>query len=64
MANQETSNPVPEHQPLFPTMGSTQEVIDMAQSQIPIKDKNALITVLGTYHNTLLAQVSKNTKSK
>lgn len=55
---------VPEQQPLFPTMGSTQEVIDMAKTQMPIKDTNTLIIVLGTYHNTLLAQINKSSKGK
>jgi hypothetical protein len=39
---------------LFPTMGSLQEVIDFADSKLPITDKNDLFTLLMTYHNTLL----------
>ena len=49
----------PQPQPLFPTMGSIQEVVDLAKSQLPIQDNNSLITILGTYHNTLLSQVDK-----
>jgi hypothetical protein len=39
---------------LFPTMGSLQEVIDFADSKLPIMDKNDLFSLLMTYHNTLL----------
>lgn len=43
--------------PLFPTMGSLQEVIDMADSQLPITNKNDISALLFTYHNTLLAHL-------
>lgn len=43
---------------LFPTMGSLQDVIDLAESRLPISTKNDVITLLGTYHNTLLKQLS------
>jgi hypothetical protein len=39
---------------LFPTLGSLQEVIDMADSQLPLASKNTVISILMTYHNTLL----------
>ena len=39
---------------LFPTLGSLQEVFDLADSQLPITDKNKLFSLLCTYHNTLL----------
>ena len=39
---------------LFPTLGSLQEVIDFADSKLPITDKNELFSLLMTYHNTLL----------
>jgi hypothetical protein len=39
---------------LFPTFGSLQEVIDFADSKLPITDKNDLFSLLMTYHNTLL----------
>jgi hypothetical protein len=39
---------------VFPTMGSTQEVIELAESKLPIIDKNELFSLLMTYHNTLL----------
>ena len=39
---------------LFPTLGSLQEVVDFAESKLPITDKNELFSLLMTYHNTLL----------
>lgn len=44
---------------LFPTLGSLQEVVDFAESKLPITDKNELTSLLMTYHNTLLMQISK-----
>jgi hypothetical protein len=42
---------------LFPTMGSLQEVIDLANSKLPMTDKNEMHSILMVYHNTLLAQL-------
>jgi hypothetical protein len=42
---------------LFPTMGSLQEVIDLASSKLPMTDKNEMHSILMVYHNTLLAQL-------
>ena len=42
---------------LFPTMGSLQEVVDYADSKLPIINKNDLCSLLMTYHNTLLSQI-------
>lgn len=39
---------------LFPTMGSMQEVIDYAESQLPITNKNTLMTILMVTQNTIL----------
>ena len=39
---------------LFPTMGSLQEVVDLADSKLPITNKNELSSLLFVYHNTLL----------
>lgn len=39
---------------VFPTLGSLQEVVDFAESKLPITDKNDLFALLMTYHNTLL----------
>ena len=44
---------------LFPTMGSLQEVVDYADSKLPITSKNDICALLFVYHNTLLSQLSK-----
>lgn len=43
---------------LFPTMASLQSVVDMAESQVPINNKNVITGLLMTYHNTLLKQLN------
>jgi len=48
----QSAQPAP--MPLFPTMGSLQEVFDYADSKRPISCRNELYTLLMTYHNTLL----------
>lgn len=45
---------------LFPTMGSLQEVVELAESKMPITSRNELISLLYTYHNTMLAQLPRN----
>jgi hypothetical protein len=57
-------NQPPQPKPVFPTLGSTQEVLDLARSQLPIDNQNTLVTILGTYHNTLLNEVKVATKPK
>jgi hypothetical protein len=42
------------HMGLFPTLGSLQEVVDLANSMLPITSKNDMFSLLMTYHNTLL----------
>ena len=42
---------------IFPPLPSLVEVIALAKSQLPIMDEQKLMTVLMTYHNTLLAYV-------
>lgn len=44
---------------LFPTLGSLQEVVDLAESRLPITDKNEMLSLLMTYHNTLLTQLNE-----
>ena len=39
---------------LFPTMGSLQEVVDYADSKLPVISTNEICSLLMTYHNTLL----------
>lgn len=43
---------------LYPTLGSLQEVIDLADSRISIENKNVVLGLLLTYHNTLLNQIN------
>lgn len=45
---------------LFPTAGSLQEVVDLAESKLPITHQNDMVCLLMTYHNTLL-KLSKDT---
>jgi len=54
----------PQPKPLFPTLGSTKEATDLALSQMPIMNNNTLLTVLGTYHNTLLQEVKATNPTK
>ena len=42
---------------LFPTLGSLQEVVDFAESKLPITDKNEMFSLLMTYHNTMLKEI-------
>ena len=44
---------------LFPTMDSLQDVMDLAQSRLPVTDHNEMLSLLFTYHNTLLALRTK-----
>jgi len=39
---------------LFPTMNSLNEVIEYADSTLPVASKNMMFVLLMTYHNTLL----------
>ena len=47
------------HMPLFPTMGSLKEVMDLAQSQLPITSQNDINNILMIYQNTLLSELKK-----
>ena len=42
---------------LFPTLGSTDEVVALANSKIPIGNKNEVYSLLMTYRNTLLKEL-------
>lgn len=39
---------------VFPTLESLQDVVDLGVSRLPINNKNEVISLLATYHNTLL----------
>ena len=44
----------PKPLPIFPTMGSLQEVYDLAEARLPLTHKNEITVLFNTYHNTLL----------
>lgn len=44
---------------LFPTAGSLQEAVELAFSRMPVLNQNEMLSILMTYHNTLLAQIEK-----
>lgn len=46
---------------LFPTMGSLQQVVDLANSQLPVTTPNAMLGLLMTYHNTLISILEQET---
>ena len=46
-------------QPIYPTLGSLQEVMDLADSKLPITSRNELCSLLLTYHNTLLKVIQQ-----
>lgn len=47
--------------PLFPTLGSMQEVIELANSKIPVTHQNEMYSLLMTFQNTLLKEINDNT---
>ena len=48
-----------EHQSLYPTLSSLDEVVVAAQDAFPAEYKNTLFTVLMCYHNTLLKELNQ-----
>lgn len=42
------------HLNLFPSMESLDSVVDLGLSQLPIKSANQLVSILMTYHNTMI----------
>jgi len=47
------------HMNLFPTMDSLNEVVAVAKLQLPIINEQSIVTLLMTYHNTLLATIRR-----
>lgn len=47
---------------LFPTAGTLKEVVELGNSRLPITNSNELISLLATYHNTLLQTVKQSPK--
>ena len=49
---------------VYPTLGSLKEVMDYAESKLPVTNKNEMTAILYTYHNTLLKKITdENNKS-
>lgn len=49
----------PTKMPLYPTMNSLEEVVNLANSKIPVVHRNEMVSLLMTYQNTLLKQLEK-----
>lgn len=47
------------YQPLFPTMSNVEAVVNKAYADFPPHMQNQVKTILATYHNTLLAQLER-----
>ena len=45
---------------LFPTLGSVQEVVELANSKLPVIQQNELYSLLMVYHNTLLKELENH----
>jgi len=41
---------------IFPTYDTLEDAMRFAESQLPIKDKNTLCSIIFGYHNSLLKQ--------
>lgn len=50
--------------PLYPTLGSLQEVVDLADSKLPISSKNELCSLLFIMQNTLLSVQGKERRGQ
>lgn len=42
---------------LYPAMNSVEEVIALALSKIPVTHQNEMVSILMTYHNTLMKEI-------
>ena len=53
--------------PVFPTLDTIQQVLELGESRLPIQDKNELLSLLRTMQNTVLKvqqqeqQITENT---
>lgn len=59
MKTHTTGGITPVHQSLFPTKDSLDEAANYAIAQLPMVDRNELMTTLMIYQNTLLAELAK-----
>lgn len=48
----------PVHMTLFPTLDSLQDVVHLAETRLPVADRNVLFSLLMSYHNTLLKVIN------
>ena len=48
---------------IYPTLGSLQEVIELANSKLPVIQQNEMYALLMTFQNTLLREL-ENTQCK
>ena len=48
---------------LFPTLDSLQSVVDLAESKVPVMDRNEMYSLLMTYHNSLLKVIADASNS-
>ena len=46
-------------QNIYPTMGSINEVLELADSKIPLLQRNEMFSLLMTFQNTLLNQLGR-----
>ena len=46
---------------LFPTLGSVQEVVELANSKLPVIQQNEMYSLLMTFQNTLLKVIHDQT---
>ena len=51
-------------QNIYPTLGSINEVFELADSKIPMMQRNEMFSLLMTFQNTLLNQLEKINASK
>ena len=49
----------PQKMDVFPTLGSINEVIELASSKVPLTKKNEMYALLMTFQNTLLKLMEK-----
>lgn len=62
LKNSAATSKAPAPMGLFPTMDSLESVYDLAMSQLPVMTPNQMVSLLGTYHNTLLHVQSQHKK--
>lgn len=43
---------------LYPTLDTTQQVVDLAQSKLSEDSKNEVMSLIYTYHNSLLKELN------